>query len=76
MFALVPAPEKFVGELIFPIGTNAKNIFMRNRQNSHTTLKITKWARKSMYRDVLMWDKEIPPSDPNNFIRISAEPRF
>ena len=38
--------------------------------------KVTKWARKSIHHDVLMWDKEIPPSDLNNFVWNSAEPRF
>ena len=35
-----------------------------------------KWARKSIHHDVLLWDKEIPPSDLNNFVTNSAEPRF
>ena len=39
-------------------------------------LKATKWARKSIHHDVLLWDKKIPPSDLNNFVRNSAEPRF
>ena len=40
---------------------------MRNWQNSYKTLKATNWARKSIHHDVLLWDKEIPPSDLNNF---------
>ena len=38
--------------------------------------KVTKLARKSIHHDVLLWDKEIPPSDLNNFVRNEAEPRF
>ena len=39
-------------------------------------LNVTKCARKSIHHDVLLWDKEIPSSDQNNFARNSAEPRF
>ena len=31
-------------------------------------LKVTNWARKSIHHDVLLCDKEIPPSDPNNLV--------
>ena len=75
MFTPFSASGKFVGELIFLIGTGVKNLkkyaelteFIKNLKN---------WARKSIHHDVLLWDKEIPPSDLNNFVRNSAEPRF
>ena len=38
--------------------------------------KVTKWERKSIHLHVLVWDKEIPPSDQNNFGRNLVEPRF
>ena len=73
MFTPILASGKFVGELMFPIRTKAKNlIFM-----SYKTLKNhRKWARKCIHRDVLLWYKEILPSDLNNFVSNSTEPRF
>ena len=49
---------------------------MRNWQNSYKTLKSQKMDEKSIHHDVLLWDKDIPSSDLNNFVRNSTEPRF
>ena len=49
---------------------------MRNLLNSYTTLQNHKVGEKRVHHDALLWDTEIPPSDPNNFVRNSAEPRF
>ena len=78
MFTPFSASVKFVGELIFLIGTNAKNLKkICGTDRIHIKPKIVKkWARKSIHHGVLLWDKEIPPSDLNNFVRNSAEPRF
>ena len=65
MLTPIFASGKFV-ELIFAIGpTDAEN-----------PKKVTKLSRKSMHHYVLVWDKEIPPSDQNNVVRNLAEPRF
>ena len=40
------------------------------------TLLNQNYGIKSILHDVLLLDKEIPPSDLNNFVRNSAEPRF
>ena len=78
MFTPFSAPEKFVGELTFWIGTDAKNLkkICETDRIHIKPKKLKQWARKSIYHDVLLWDKEIPPSDLNNFVRNSAEPRF
>ena len=38
--------------------------------------RVTKWARKRFHHDALLWDKEIPPSDQNNFVRNEALSSF
>ena len=72
------ASGKFVGELIFLIGTNATNLkIICGTDRIHIKpKKVKKWARKSIHPGVSLLDKEIPPSDLNNFVRNSAEPRF
>ena len=69
--------QKLAGELIFRWKQTKNNLsLMQNWENSHKTLKNIKWARKCIQLDVLLWDKEIPPSDPNTYVRNSAKPRF
>ena len=51
--------SKFVIELIFPIGT---------KSYAKLTYNSSKNGReKSIHHDLLLWDKEISPSDPSTF---------
>ena len=78
MFTSISASGKFGGELIFYFRTNASNLKkICGTDRIHIIpVKVTKWARKCIHHDVLLQNKEIPPSGLNNLVRNSAEPRF
>ena len=61
------------GKLIFTIGPTGKNQMQNWQTSKIQKKKVTKWEGKSIHHYVLVWDKEIPPSDQHNFSRNSAE---
>ena len=51
-------------------------IFKSNVCSFYISAKVLDWLIKVLYSILLVWDKEFPPSDLNDFVRSSAEPRF
>ena len=44
-------------------------LFDAKLADSKNSKNVKKWARKSIQHYVLVWDKEIPPTDQHNFVR-------